>query len=106
MNTVNAGGVLYALARLLRRIGFRGPFVRLYDKHHLEHYNTRSLRKLFELEGYRVISHRTHNFPVKALDVPEGKRWLAFVYRLGIVSLFLCTSFFGGVHQTLICRKC
>lgn len=105
MNTVNAGGLLYALARMLRSIGVRGPFERLYDKHHLEHYKVRSLRTLFELEGYSVICQHTHNFPLKALDVPEGKRWLALFYRVGIACAFLLAARFGGVHQTLICCK-
>ena|SRR3989338_2528441 len=35
MNTVNASGFLYSLARFFRKIGFRGPFERLYHKHHL-----------------------------------------------------------------------
>lgn len=105
MNTVNAGGMLYSFARLLRRIGVRGPFERLYDKHHLEHYKKTSLRLLFESEGYRVMSHRVHNFPLKALDVPEGSKLLAFVYRMGIACVFLLTARFGGVHQTIVCQK-
>ena len=104
-STVNASGALYSLARFLRRIGVRGPFERLYDKHHLEHYKTASLRALFELEGYRVVSHRVHNFPLKALDVPEGSKLLALVYRVGIACAFFLTALQGGVHQTIICQK-
>lgn len=105
MNTVNGGGLLYTVARCLRRIGFRGPFERLYDKHHLEHYQTTSLRLLFESEGYRVLSHRVHNFPLKALDVPEGNKLLAFLYCAGVACAFLLTARCGGVHQTIICEK-
>ena len=105
MNTVNGSGFLYSLARVLRALRIRGPFERLYDKHHLEHYKTGSLRKLFEIEGYTVISHRTHNFPLKALDVPQGNAFLALIYRLGIASVFFLTSRRGGVHQTIICQK-
>ncbi|PIQ69053.1 MAG: hypothetical protein COV91_01005 [Candidatus Taylorbacteria bacterium CG11_big_fil_rev_8_21_14_0_20_46_11] len=105
MNTINASGFLYSLARIFRRVGLRGPFERFYDKHHLEHYKTASLRKLFELEGYSVISQSTHNFPLKALDVPEGNRLLAIIYRTSIACIFSLTSFWGGVHQTIICRK-
>ena len=105
MNTINAGGLLYSLARFFRSIGIRGPFERLYDKHHLEHYNTASLRKLFELEGYRIREQRAHNFPLAAVDVPEGSRLLAALYRMGIACVFFLTSRFGGVHQTIICEK-
>ena len=105
MNAVNASALLYALARVLRSLQVRGPFERLYDKHHLEHYKTRSLRTLFEREGYEVISHRTHNFPLGALDVPEGNKLLALIYRAGIACIFFLTSRGGGVHQTLIARK-
>ena len=105
MNTINAGGLLYLLARFFRSIGIRGPFERLYDKHHLEHYNTASLRKLFELEGYRIREQRAHNFPLAAVDVPEGSRLLAALYRMGIACIFFLTSRFGGVHQTIICEK-
>ncbi len=105
MNTVNAGGFLYTLARVLRRAGLRGPFERLYDKHHLEHYRVASLRKLFELEGYRVIRIRTHNFPLRALDVPEGNALLARIYRIGIACVFFLTSHWGGVHETIIVQK-
>ncbi len=115
MNTINAGGFLYSFARALRSAGMRGPFERLYDKHHLEHYKTHSLRKLFELEGYDILSHRTHNFPLKALDVPEGLQQgglarvgntlLAFIYRVGVSCAFFFTSRLGGVHQTIVCKK-
>lgn len=64
-----------------------------------------SLRKLFELEEYRVMSQRTHNFPLKALDVPEGNKFLALIYRAGIACVFSLTSRFGGVHQTIVCQK-
>lgn len=105
MNTIHSGGLLYTLARFLRVIGFRGPFERLYDKHHLEHYNTSSLRRLFELEGYSVMHYRVHNFPLGALDVPEGSQLLALIYRACIACAFLLTARFMGVHQTIILRK-
>ena len=105
INTINASGFLYTFARFLRLVGFRGPFERLYEKHHLEHYKTTSLRALFEREGYRILNHRVHNFPLNALDVPEGNKTLAFIYRAGIALAFLFTARFGGVHQTIICRR-
>lgn len=105
MNTINSGGFLYRIARVLRTMGFRGAFERLYDKHHLEHYGVASLRRLFEREGYRVLKHTTHNFPLNAIDVTEGNKALAFIYRAVVACAFLPTARFWGVHQTLLCRK-
>ncbi len=105
INTINASGLLYRLACVFRCIGFRGPFERLYDKHHLEHYGTRSLRALLESEGYCIRTQRVHNFPLQALDLPKGNTFLAFLYQCGVACAFFLTARWGGVHQTIVCEK-
>lgn len=106
LTTINNGSLIYRLARILKKIGIRGPFERLYDHHHLQHYTNGSLRMLMERNGFTVLSRKNHNFPVSAIDVPDNFFLLKMIYRLGIVTLFVISKLFGGeINQTIICKK-
>ena len=48
VSTNNERSVTYDVARLFRRIGYDVPFERLYDRHHLNHFNIRSLGELMD----------------------------------------------------------
>src|SRR5262245_19531719 len=48
--TINEASVLYALARAARRVGVPLAFNRLYKRHHVQHFTTRSLVELFRCE--------------------------------------------------------
>jgi hypothetical protein len=61
----------YDIARVARRVGYRTPFERLYDRHHLNHFNTKSLRTLMARHGFRLREVRRHNIPLAAVDMPK-----------------------------------
>lgn len=106
LNTINSSGLMYNLANLFRRFYWRGPSNRLYDHHHLQHYTSKSLRKLVEKNGFEVLEHWTHNFPLKAVDIPRNNKIMEFFYKIGIMATFVMSYIFGeGINQTLIARK-
>lgn len=104
--TVNSNSVIYTLARILRRLGWRGPYDRLYHHHHLQHFNNTSLRRLLEKNGYIITKQYNHNFPLSALDLPQSSHILRLVYYFAVACLFAITNIFGGgLNQTIVCKK-
>lgn len=104
--TINSRSIIYRLAGVLRRLGWRGPYDRLYHHHHLQHFNNASLRRLMEENGFMVLKQYSHNFPLSAIDVPPVSLPLALMYRWATAVLFAVSDIFGnGVNQTIICKK-
>jgi len=103
--TLNEGSTVYAVAQGLRRCGFRGPFERLYSRHHRHHFTLRSLRYLVEQAGLTVQEHFTHNFPMAAVDFPSRGPWLDVAQKVGVAGLFgLGRIAQNAFLQTLVCR--
>ena len=103
--TLNDRSLLYTTARVLNKVGFRTPYERLYSKHHLNHFNKSSLRKLVELHRFRVDEHICHNIPLKAIDVPQS---LVFkrLMKTGVVGLFLAGRLTGKTYlQTVVVSR-
>ncbi len=106
LNTINSSGLLYNLANKFKIIGWRAPFSRLYDKHHLQHYSFISFEKLVLENNFEIIDHESHNFPFGAVDVPNGSYFLKVIYKIGIICVFGLSRFIGqGMNQTIICKK-
>jgi len=105
--TVNDGGLLYSIARFLRRAGLSAAaFDRLYSKHHIHHFNSQSLRALCRRAGLEIVSGRSHNPPLAAVDVPDQGGVAMFVNRVAVAAIFsLSRVFKGGFLQTVVCRK-
>jgi len=103
--TLNECSTVYAVARGLRRCGFRGPFERLYSRHHRHHFTLRSLRYLVEKTGLTVEEHFTHNIPMAAVDFPSRGPWLDAAQKVGVASLFGIGRIAQNAFlQTLVCR--
>lgn len=103
--TPNERSLLYRAAWLLCRLGYNKPFVRLYDAHHLNHFNLTSLRRLLEEVG-TVVEHLPHNVPLSALDFPGKNGVERFVQRLGVGLLFRLGELTGQTYlQTIAVRK-
>lgn len=106
LTTVNSNSLIYRIARVLRKLGWRTFYDRLYHHHHLQHFNNISLRCLLERNGFTVIKQYSHNFPFSAVDLPPAPAILKTIYRSAVAVLFGFTNFFGGgVNQTIICKK-
>ena len=105
INTINEQSVLYRLADLARRLGLHGPFNRLYSRHHLNHFNTASLRSLVESNGLTIVHHHRTNMPLAAVDFGDVGMLTGFIYRLGVSFAFALGTLTGATYaQTLVCR--
>lgn len=104
--TVNDRSVLYQLSRLLKKISINRPYKRLYGKHHINHFNHSSLKKLIELHGLRYCRTINHNIPYAAIDVGVIPQSLNSITRFGIMVAFLLGYITGKSYlQTVICEK-
>jgi SAM-dependent methyltransferase len=99
VTTNNERSITYDIARLLRRLGYDVPFERLYDRHHLNHFNTASLRTLLERSGFRPVRLHRHNIPLAAVDMPRESALL----KLGVWGTFALGRVSGRTFfQTLV----
>ncbi|MFH1540238.1 MAG: class I SAM-dependent methyltransferase [Elusimicrobiota bacterium] len=104
--TVNNNSLIYRIARFLNRVGMHAAYDRLYSFHHLQHFTNQSLNTLLRMNGFEILLHKNHNYPMKAVDVPESNFLIEKVYKLFVWLIFLLSSVFGcGIYQTIICRK-
>ncbi len=104
--TLNDDSLLYAAARLLRRLGVTLPFDRLYSRHHLHHFNRASLSRLLEDEGLRPEGAMLHNAPLAAIDMPAPSGAAALVMRAGVALLFATGALLGRTYlQTVVFRR-
>lgn len=99
VTTNNERSIPYDVARAFRTMGYEAPFKRLYDRHHLNHFNTRSLRTLMERSGLRPLRLHRHNIPLAAVDMPRESA----VLKLGVWGTFVVGRLTGRTFfQTLI----
>jgi SAM-dependent methyltransferase len=99
VSTNNERSVTYDVARIFRRLGYDTPFERLYDRHHLNHFNMASLRTLMEKAGFQPVRLRRHNIPLAAVDMPKESAAL----RLGVWATFALGRVTGRTFfQTLV----
>lgn len=99
VTTNNERSIPYDVARVFRKMGYAVPFRRLYDRHHLNHFNTRSLRTLMERSGLLPLRLHRHNIPLAAVDMPRESA----VLKLGVWGTFAVGRLTGRTFfQTLI----
>lgn len=105
--TVNADGFLYRLANSMKKIGFSFIFKRLYDPHHLNHFNKSSLETLLTQDNsFTVLKVINHNVPLNAIDIPMRKGVISAFMRLGVKFVFIIGKIFRKTYlQTLIVKK-
>ena len=106
IQTINNNSLIYRSARVLNEVGIRSAHDTLYSFHHLEHYTNQSLKTLMEMDGFDVLLQKNHNYPVKAVDVPESNFLIEMSYKFSVWLIFLFSAPFGcGMLQTIVCRK-
>lgn len=105
--TVNADGVLYRLANQMRKFGFSFIFKRLYDPHHLNHFNKQSLEILLTQDNaFKVLKVIDHNVPLNAIDIPMRKGIVSAIMRVGVKMVFIVGKIFRKTYlQTIIVQK-
>ena len=85
--TINEDSILYKLSLFLYRLNISFPSKRLYDIHHLNHFNRSSFLKIFKGLGFNLQNSNNllnnqmgggnmkvlnTNFPIKAVDLPKS----------------------------------
>lgn len=104
--TVDERSLLYSLSRLFGKLTYWGPATRLYERHHLNHFNRSSLRRLMELNRLTVIEARDHVIPIAAVDFDSSSRFNAAILKLGVRVIFTLARLIHRSHtQTIICNK-
>jgi 2-polyprenyl-3-methyl-5-hydroxy-6-metoxy-1,4-benzoquinol methylase len=103
--TLNDRSVLYAIARCLASFGWKDPVTRLYDKHHINHFNVESLHRLLTDDGLKVERTLMHNAPLAAMDFPASSKAADMIQRLGVWGAFTIGTAIGATYlQTVVCR--
>lgn len=87
-------------------LGISGPFLRLYDPHHLNHFSLRSLDKIFHNHHYRKIKILTSPVKMKYTDYPYNNFFIKYFYYIVLSSIFFVTNIVGYSHlQTVVFQK-
>lgn len=106
ITTINSNSLIYRIAGLLNKVGIHTAHDRLYSFHHLQHYTNQSLKTLMQMDGFDVLLQKNHNYPMKAVDVPESNFLIEKMYKLLVWLIFLLSvPFKWGMLQTIVCRK-
>ncbi len=106
ISTINNESLMYTLARMLRWFGVRDAFERLYSHHHVQHFSPQSLHHVLEQQGFTISSHKNHNYPLNAVDVPKRNWLITKMYLLTVRMIFFISAPLGlGMHQTIVCKR-
>lgn len=106
LDTIDDRSFLYSLSRLFAKAGYLTPAARLYERHHLNHFNQRSLRRLMESNGFAVAEVFDHNIPMAAVDFEASSPLSAAILRAGVAGVFTIARLIHKSHmQTMICIK-
>jgi SAM-dependent methyltransferase len=104
--TVDNNSLVYRAARAMNRLGNGTAYKRVYSRHHLQHYTKKSLRTLMEDNGFETVLQKSHNGPLKAIDIPKSNFFAEKAYLAALGAIFLASTALGcGMYQTIICRK-
>ncbi len=104
--TVDDRSFLYSLSRFLAKLGYLTPAIRLYERHHLNHFNQKSLRYLMESNGLKVRKLFDHGIPMAAVDFDSPSPFVAAILRAGLAGIFTVARLINKSHlQTIVCTK-
>lgn len=104
--TLDESSLLYAIARILKSLGYRKPFERLYSVHHVNHFSKKSLRKLTESQGLETVKIISHNMPLKAIDIPEGSFLGSLIQKIAVIGIFFFGKLINRTYlQTIVSRN-
>ena len=78
----------------MRKFGIVFAAKQLFDPHHINHLNKRSLTQLAKKHDFEIISLKTLNYPLKSTDV--------FLHSPLMRTLVLVGIFFTNLVSTLI----
>jgi len=104
--TINDDCLVYSISRLLYYVGVKSPMVRLYEKHHLNHFSNKSLEYLVKNSGLLVSGRIETIFPMESVDLPTDKKIMKFLYRVALRVVFFVEKVTGKTFlQTIVAHK-
>ena len=104
--TLNEQSILYNCAKILKKVGYRAPFERLYSKHHLNHFNITSLKRLMETNSYSLLDMVSYAPPVSSIDFFAESRIQTVTQKIGVKITFLLGQLTGkSFLQTVFCEN-
>jgi SAM-dependent methyltransferase len=89
ITTNNEQGILYAVARALRRLGRAAAYDRLYSRHHVNHFSVATLKRLLKHQGFEEVRTIHHNIPIAAVDLPPAGPITRTLWRVGVRAAFV-----------------
>lgn len=105
VTTNDEQSLLYAAARVLRKMGRSAAYDRLYSRHHLNHFSVATLRRLLEHHDLVVEKVIHHNLPLSAVDLPPAGPATKLVWSAGVRTMFGLGSLMRRTFlQTMICQ--
>ena len=103
--TINENALIYTIAKIMRKLGIGFAAKQLFDPHHVNHFNKRSLSKLAHKHDFEILSQKTLNYPIKSTDVFVENRILHAIVLTGIFFINLLSSFFKSEISQLVVIK-
>ena len=104
--TVNQNSLIYKISRFLYSININEPFIRLYDKHHLNHFSNKSLLYLLKKHKFEIISKYFQNHNLNSVDFNKANFVKTLIFKVAIFILFKIENFFNHTTlQTIIAKK-
>jgi 2-polyprenyl-3-methyl-5-hydroxy-6-metoxy-1,4-benzoquinol methylase len=104
--TINDDGMIFSIAKLLKKIGLSSAYNRLYSKHHLQCFSTRSLSMLMKRDGLEVVAQETRNCPISAVDYPSANVFVLAMYKIAVQIIFFLSKILKKeMYQIIVCRK-
>ena len=104
--TINTNSFLYKIAEILYFFGFKKPFVRLFDPHHLNHFSNKSLNKFLDKNGYYLVERINTPISMKQIDYPYENIFTKYILYVGLACMLQAEKIFNKSWlQTVIFKK-
>ena len=104
--TVNTSSILYLTANFLFKIGVKTPFIRLYDKHHLNHFSKKSLNKFIYKNKFKIVRRIDTPISMNQIDYPYNNVFTKYFLYIALYGILKIEKVFGmSWLQTVIFKK-
>ena len=103
--TINESSLIYTISKIMRKIGISFAAKQLYDPHHINHFNKKSLSKLAQKHDFEILLVKTFNYPLKSTDVFLENKIIRYLVLTGILFINLLSSLFKSEISQLLVIK-
>jgi 2-polyprenyl-3-methyl-5-hydroxy-6-metoxy-1,4-benzoquinol methylase len=103
--TINENSLIYTISQIMRKIGINFAAKQLYDPHHINHFNKKSLSKLAQKHDFEILLIKTFNYPLKSTDVFVENRIIRSLVLTGILLVNIISSLLKSEISQLLVIK-